>query len=150
MYFDASIAANTLASQLCAAFLGFHVFTGCYSTSAFSGKEKHAAFSLLKKYPKCIGSFEQLKKYFKLPAIAAAQVQGFACKLYGAEAGNSNIDRVPCTVFCSPSKITQYSVLPTKDEFNLRIKGANCKAAIWRRSTTAYIDEPPQNIMVDC
>jgi len=35
--------------------------------------------------------FEQLGKYFKLPAITAAQVEQFVCKLYGAEAGNTNM-----------------------------------------------------------
>jgi len=49
-------------------------------------------------------SFEHLWKYFNLPAIAAAEVEQFFCKLHGA--GNSNID----DVFCSSSKITQYTV----------------------------------------
>jgi len=49
-------------------------------------------------------SFEHLRKYFKLPAITAAEAERFFGKLYGA--GNANID----DVFCSSSKITQYTV----------------------------------------
>jgi len=54
-----------------------------------------------------MGSCEQLGKYFKLPAITAAQVEQFVCKLYGAETGNSSINDVRYTVFCSLSKKTQ-------------------------------------------
>jgi len=60
-------------------------------------------------------SFEQLGKHFKLPAITAAQVKQLVCKLYGAGARNSNIDDALYNVFCSPSKITQYSLPSTKD-----------------------------------
>jgi len=82
-------------------------------------------------------------KYFKLLAITADEVEQFVYKLYGA--GNSNIDDVWYTVFCSLSKITQQSLPPTKDELSLHVKRANYQAAIWRRVTTAYnyIDAPP-------
>jgi len=60
-----------------------------------------------------MGSLEHLGKYFKLPAITVTEVEQFVYKLYGA--GNSNIDDVRYTVFCSPFKIAQYSLLPTKD-----------------------------------
>jgi len=89
-------------------------------------------------------SFETLQKYFKLPAITAAEVEKFVYKLYGAR--NLNIDDIRYTVFYSPSKITQYSLPPTKEELNLHVKRANYQAAIWRRVTTAYIDAPPQNM----
>jgi len=97
-----------------------------------------------------MGSFEHLWKYFKLPAITATEVEQFFCKLYGA--GNSNIYDIQCTVFCSSSKITQYSLSPTKDELNLHVKSANYQPAIWRRVTTAYIDAPPtaRTSWVDC
>jgi len=85
---------------------GFHALTGCDTTSAFYGKGKRTAYSLLEKYPEYLRSFEKLGKYFKLPAITAAQVEQFVCKLYRVEAGNSNIDDVRYTVFCSSSKIT--------------------------------------------
>jgi len=98
------------------------------------------------KYPECIGSFEHLRKYFKLPAITTAKVEQFVCKLYGA--GNSNINDVQYTVFCLPSEITQNSLPPTKDKLNLRVKRAIYRAAIWGMETTAYIDAPPPvNIM---
>jgi len=75
-----------------------------------------------------------------------AKVEQFACKLYGA--GNSNINDVQYTVFCSPSEITQNSCPPTRDKLNLRVKRVIYRAAIWRRVTTAYIDAPPLvNIM---
>jgi len=79
-----------------------------------------------------MGSFEHLGKYFKLLAITVAEVEQFVYKLY--RAGNSNIDDVRYTVFCSPSKITQYSLPPTKDELNLCVKRADYQAAIWRRA----------------
>ena len=86
-------------------------------------------------------SFEHLCKYFKLPAITAAEVEQFVYKLYGA--GNSNIDDIRYTLFCSPSKRTQCSLPPRKDELNVHVKRAIHQAVIWRRVKTAYIDAPP-------
>jgi len=95
----------------------------------------------LRKYLECIGSFEHLCKYFKLLAITAVEVEQFVYKLYGAE--NSNIDYIRYTLFCSPSKRTQCSLPPRKNELNLHVKRANYQAVIWRRVKTAYIDAPP-------
>jgi len=75
----------------------------------------------LRKYLDYMGSFEHLLKYFKLPAITAAEIEQCVYKLYGAE--NTNIDDIRYTVFCS--KITQYSLPPRKDLINLHIKRAN-------------------------
>jgi len=95
-------------------------FIGCNLTSVFYAKGNCTAYSLLK-YPECMERLEQLEKYFKLPAITAAQVEQFVCWLYGVEAGNSNIDDVRYLVFWSQSTITQYSLSPTKDELNLKL-----------------------------
>jgi len=87
-------------------------------------------------------SFEHLCKYFELPAIRAAAVEQFAYnKLY--EAGNSNIDDIRYTLFCSPAKRTECSLPPRKDELNVHVKRENYQAVIWRRVKTAYIDAPP-------
>jgi len=68
-------------------------------------------------------SFEHLCRYLKQPAITAAEVEQFFYKLYGA--GNSNIDDIRHTLFCSPSKRTQCSLPPRKDELNVRVKRVN-------------------------
>jgi len=94
----------------------------------FMKKGSAQPYYFLRKYLECMRSFETLQKYFKLSAITAAEVEKFVYKLYGAR--NLNIDDIRYTVFYSPSKITQYSLPPTKEELNLHAKRANYQAPI--------------------
>jgi len=50
---------------LCSALPGCPASIGCDWTSAFYAKGNCTAYSPLKKYPECMGSFEQLENYFK-------------------------------------------------------------------------------------
>jgi len=74
-YLDVKIAANKLGLQLYAALPGFRALTGYDSTGVFIYKERAQPYSILEKYLECyMGSFKQIGKYFKLPAIARMQL----------------------------------------------------------------------------
>jgi len=88
---------------LCAAPTRVHASTGCDLTIALFMEKDSAQPTFFEKILECMGSFEHLWKYFKLPAITVAEVEQFVYKLYGA--GNPNIDDIRYTVFCSPSVI---------------------------------------------
>ena len=46
------------------------------------------------------------------------------------------------TVFCSPNKVSEINLPPTKDELSLHIRRANYQTAIWRASLESQMDIP--------
>ncbi len=45
-------------------------------------------------------------------------------------------------MYCSPNKVSQQGLPPTKDELNLHVSRACYQTAIWRKSDMAHISAP--------
>ena len=123
-----------------------HAYTGCDTTSAFSGRGKKLAFQLItKQTPKgelARKAMAALSASFDaLPADIFACIEQFTCGIYGFNTATS-INEVRYQMFCSRS--TQSSSLPPcQDALRKHAARANYQASIWHRALEASADVPP-------
>lgn len=84
-YIDVPGIVSKLGTSVCEALLGMHALTGCDSTSAFFGKGKKLALTLLQQNPKFAVTLAQLASaYDAIPEVIAG-CQEFVCRLYGSK-----------------------------------------------------------------
>lgn len=69
--------------------LGFHVFTGCETVSAFAGHRKIRAIKLMAKTANFIIIFVGLVKSFQLSEELLNKLQTIVCEMYGKEIENA-------------------------------------------------------------
>ena len=84
-YFTCKRHQRNLGDNICNALIGLHAFTGCDSVSAFVGKGKKAAFTLLKMQDHLC---ETMKDLDDSPEVSDDLFKGcekFVCALYGGK-----------------------------------------------------------------
>ena len=126
-----SVAAR-LGNGVCQALSGLHAFTGCDSTSAFSGRGKKAAFIML--LAGKVAAMRLLGQDFEGSDELVVLCEQFVACLYN-KPDVDEINELRYQLFCAnPSKSS--SLPPTKDACALywHIKRAKYQAALWRRA----------------
>ena len=78
-----------------------HCFTGNEYTSAFHGIGKKKAFTLLKKRPNFLETFEKIGDGFVLDAELFPKIESFTCNLYGLGKYN-DLDIARCAMHDEP------------------------------------------------
>lgn len=140
-YIDLSTAAASLTPDFCESLLGLHALSGCDSTSSFYGKGKRKFYHHFNEDATSHRALASLGREFKVPSNVNSNIEKFVCKLYGVD--TEKINEARYIIYCSPSRVTQQSLPPTKDELYLHIARANYQAAIWRRALANEIQAPP-------
>lgn len=72
-----------LGDRTVTALLGLHPSTDCDSTSAFRGKGKLNALTILLNNPKYLQVFEELGQEWNIPGLVAQDLERFVCELNG-------------------------------------------------------------------
>ena len=107
-----------------------HSFTGCNTVSAFGGKGKISAFTLLQKNTKYQDAFTQLGKEWSVPGDLFNVLQEFTCKLYAARCPNTTVNEL----FCAKKREVESGQLPPcEDCLLMHSLQANYQTAVWCR-----------------
>ena len=141
---DATATGAKLGADVCNALLGMHAFTGCDSTSAFSGKGKKLAFDLIShggaKGQEARRAMIEIGKSFQLSEEALQLMEQFTCALYGRPQAGS-INTVRYELFCR-GKSSSSQLPPCQDALMRHARRANHQAGIWRRSLQGSASVP--------
>ena len=134
-YISLSSVAARLGNGVCQALPGLHAFTGCDSTSAFSGRGKKAAFKML--LAGKVDAMQLLGQDFEVSDELVVLCEQFVACLYNKpDAYVDEINELRYQLFCAnPSKSS--SLPPTKDALYWHIQRANYQAALLRRALSA-------------
>ena len=132
-YISLSSVAARLGNGVCQALPGLHAFTGCDSTSAFSGRGKKAAFKML--LAGKVDAMQLLGQDFEVSDELVVLCEQFVACLYN-KPDVDEINELRYQLFCAnPSKSS--SLPPTKDALYWHIQRANYQAALLRRALSA-------------
>ena len=161
---DIKIEAEKLGAGMCKALPGFHAFTGCDTTSAFSFKGKIKPYKILLKDKSALEACAELGTNEVATAVLVQKLENFACRIYGDKGkGDRSINHLRCCQFQSRSKTyasrktkqtpTQHrskdnvldeqnqidisSLPPVKESLILHINRANFQTRIWRKADQA-------------
>ena len=88
-------------SRICKCLPGLHAFTGCDSVSAFSGKGKLAALTLVKRRPAYQELFQQLGVEWELSNELFVRLQEFMCLMYSSNPGTKDVNVLRYRLFCA-------------------------------------------------
>ena len=125
------------------AVLGFHCFTGCDSTSAFSGRGKNKPLQILGKSDDYINAFATLGSTNELTESTAEILQSFVCHMYGKkdalELGISL--NIRYHVYCQKAgKVTCEALPPCSNVLEQHTKRVNYQTRIWRMCLETNIE----------
>eukprot|EP00117_Sycon_ciliatum_P018036 scpid84260/ scgid16803/ len=145
---DMKAIGSQLEQSACSALLGMHAFTGCETGSAFHGRGKAAAFSLIRadgeKGSSACAAMSSLGQTFSISSTHVPPIEQFTCLLY--ECGVADINDARYQLFSSAETSKDSSRLPScRDALLKHIARANYQAAVWRRAL-----EPKPDITPPC
>ena len=127
-----------LGQNVCASLLGLHVYTGCDSVSAFSGRGKLATLKLVKENVNFQEAFQQLGQDWTLSAALLTTLEMFTCRLYMAQTDISEVNVMRYQLFrIKDGNVDSSQLPPCKDSLKMHAVRANYQAAIWQRSMTS-------------
>ena len=129
-YLDLKKISDKLGENISASLPGVHSFSGCDSTSAFSGKGKAFAYKLILE-GHC-DAMKMLGQEFTVTDELHSLCEKFLCRLYGKPKLIS-INEVRYELFKSQSQSSAL-LLPTQDAFRHHVQQSNFQAAVWRRA----------------
>ena len=132
---------NSLTRKVGSALIGLHCFTGCDSVSAFYGKGKVKAYTLMISNPIYIDMFIELGKEFYVADSSSlfTQLQEFVCELYGDHGNDVNESRY--RLFCRSSGAEE-TLPPNKSALLQHAKRACYQAAIYKRALISKMNCP--------
>ena len=134
---------SSLGSRVCNALIVLHTFTGCDSTSAFYGKGKRTAFSLLLGNESFIDAFGELGCSFLLSDNITKALARFVSCLYG-QSNAQTVNDARYKLFCvASSSLPEKTIPPTTDALSQHCQRANYQAAIFKSSLTPKMNAPP-------
>ena len=132
----------SLGMRVSNAMIGLHTFTGCDSTSAFYGRGKRKALSIMRASEDFTNAFIELGDEFSPSDSLIDQLQVFVCCLYG-QTKSVEVNDARYKIFClASSSPCEQSMPPTKDALIQHTKRAAYQAAIYRRSLQPIINIP--------
>lgn len=126
--------------QTAKALLGYHIFSGCDTVSAFKGRGKRRGFELLLKSENYRIIFARIGLKFEVNNEQCEEIEKYVCHLYG-QARFDSIDNARYSIFCV-SAPDESMLPPCSDALNLHYRRANYQCAIHRSSLERYIDVP--------
>ena len=106
IFLEISVIADAAGPHLCDALPGLHAFTGCDSTSAFSGKGKKSALKLCKIDPLACGGMEVLGDSFDLEAVPFRACEKFVYQMYGRPR-LADVNECHYVTFCAKQGLLQ-------------------------------------------
>ena len=98
------IESNTLDDDLKDALPGLNAFTGCNSTSCFSGQGKVKCLKLLRSYERFIDAAKLLGQSTELPQTVKDVFEEFVCRLYGIDK-ETDVNLARYKLFCKSQKV---------------------------------------------
>lgn len=120
--------------QLCSALPGLHAFTGCDSTSCFTGKGKKGPLKLCCIDRECCEAMANLGRSFDVDAAVLVGAERFVCRIYGST--QTEVNECRYHLFCSRNQHS-HSLPPCQDALTKHTQRANYQAAIWRNALVA-------------
>ena len=126
--------AEQFGEDQCAALPGLHAFTGCDTTSAFSGKGKKAALDLVVAGGMNLKAMQQLEQTPVVSVELMLLCRQFVCALYGRPA-LSDVNEVRYQIFRT-SACQSASLPTTEDALGNHVKRANYQTYVWRHAMT--------------
>lgn len=118
---------NVIRNVLC-----FHAFTGCDTTSSFSGFSKKSCWKLFQKYPTLLGALGRDSD--------TEGAEEFICKLYGGDGTEIvDVDLMRYNLF-SKAKKSLDLLPPTKDALELHCRRVNFQAKIWMQACVTHME----------
>uniref|UniRef100_UPI00358F38F6 uncharacterized protein n=1 Tax=Myxine glutinosa TaxID=7769 RepID=UPI00358F38F6 len=134
---DVKKVADAIGQNVCASLIGLHVYTGCDSVSAFSGRGKLAALKLLKENVQFQAAFTKLGQDWTLSAELLAYLEMFTCRLYVAQTDIAHVNEMRYQLFrIKNGNVDSSQLPPCMDSLKMHAVMANYQAAIWQRSLT--------------
>ena len=112
-YVDVRAIAEELGDEICDALQGLHTFTGCDSASAFVGKGKKRAFSIIKSNKEMGTTFKHFGNSFEVSAETKFSCEKFVYLLYGGKSdGDVNFLHYSlfCTKICRHNNLLQQGI----------------------------------------
>ena len=150
---------NDYGTSICEALPGFHAFTGCDYTSAFSRKGKVRPFKMLQKNEDAQMMFATLGKEDRITEQNLKIAERFVCEIYGKKNFDS-IDEVRLDIFLNKykpkksgtpitcvKKMDGSSFPPCSRVIREKLKRTNYICSLWLHAFQAY---PPQFSPEDC
>ena len=129
-YLDLKKISDQLGEDISASLPGVHSFSGCDSTSAFSGKGKAFAYKLILE-GHC-DAMKMLGQEFTVTDELHSLCEKFLCRLYGKPKLTS-INEVRYELFKFQLQSSP-SLPPTQDALRHHVQRSNFQAAVWRRA----------------
>ena len=130
------------------ALLGYHSFTGCDTTSCFSGRGKVRPLNIMARKERYIQTFASLGSESLVSDIDVQVLETFVCEMYGEKPGANgemSVDDVRYKMYCRKGGKIPYDCLPPcRNVLMQHIQRSHYQASIWRRCLTPYInpDDP--------
>ena len=129
-----------LGQEVCSALPGYHAFSGCDSTSAFTGRGKVSGFKLLKEDELFRSTMASIGQSFDISAQHLAKGEQAICTLYGMRQRSSVNDvryRMFGTQTTDPCRLP-----PCQSAAQNHLRRANYQAAIWGMCLESCPDVP--------
>jgi len=139
-YLDLTAIGQRLGQEVCSALPGYHAFSGCDSTSAFTGRGKVSGFKLLKEDELFRSTMAGIGQSFNMSADQLAKGEKAICSLYGEKPHTSVNDvrhRMFGTQTTDPCRLP-----PCQSAAHNHLRRANYQAAIWRMCLESCPDVP--------
>ncbi|CAM4534943.1 unnamed protein product [Leuciscus chuanchicus] len=126
--------AATVGMDTCRALIGLHAYTGCDTVSAFAGKGKTRALTLLMNNKETQDTFLKLGQEWDLSPELSNKLEAFTCVLYAPKASTTMINKLRYHLFCAKKgEIESHQLPPCKDSLRQHTLRANYQAGIWKR-----------------
>ncbi len=118
---------------------GFHAFSGCDSTSAFSGKGKKSFYNVLEQNAEFCEAMVQLGDNEEVSAELFAACEAGLCHVYGHPRCR-DINQVRYDMLSKGNE--SHQIPPTQDALRLHIKRANYQAMLWKHALQGNYKPP--------
>ena len=147
--FNATQLVQEIGPEVCAALPGFHAFTGCDYTAAFSRMGKVRPLNLMEKSEEFIDAFKYLGSSSSIPSQVLSRIESFVCQVY-TKSQLTSVNKARLEHFqhhfspkkkskpLSKIKETDSSQMPPCNSVLMeKIKRANLVAGEWKRAILA-------------
>lgn len=128
---------------MAAALMAYHSYTGCDTTSAFSGLGKIKGLRLLTKNAAYVDAFTKLGSNWALTPDVFSVLEKFTCQLYCQNTSVEKVNVLRYQMFRGKKgSVDSGNLPPCEDRLYLHALRANYQAAIWKRSLEGFPDIP--------
>ena len=141
-FIDITKLVSALGNDKCQALVGLHAFTGCDTTSAFTGKGKIQPLKLLDT-PHLEEAMVNLGKDWKLSSDDFKLLEEFTCRMYLKKSNITGVNELRHNIFrAKRGEVESGQLPPCQDALYQHALRANFQAALWRRSLENFPEIP--------